>query len=414
MLRHILLGAFLRSGLAYTRFGHRLLTLYRRLRGRDMAFAAMPGGTWTRGVPDTTGILVAIRIGGGIGDHLLAARYVRDLLAAAGDFRFDVYTSRVEAATWIFRGFPQFNRCYDEYFSWYARRFYRHYPLALTISQFVVLQHDDVLWPELHAQCPKLARICETLDRFRHARDLNEIIEAHPRLDNLLGTKAFFMSLDRHTFGHAMSGIGYGGPRLALAVDPALRARFGLDGRAYVTVHNGFDAEFETDYAYAKRSTKVYPHFDALLALLRRRRPDLFVVQLGTKTSVPIEGVDLQLINRTTLDDLAAILAGSSLHIDNESGLVHLAACLGRRACVMFGPTPAAYFGYDGNINIAPRTCGGCWWATRDWMTNCPRGFAQPVCLADTPPEAVAEAVLAALDAPDAVLPQSVTRRAPA
>jgi hypothetical protein len=360
--------------------------------------AASGSGAWRKGRPDTTGILIAFRIQGGIGDHLLAARYVRDLLAAVGDFRFDIYSSRLEAAAWIFGTFLQFNRCYDEYFSWNALQFYRYYPLAMIISQFVVFQHEDADWVELHREHPKLVRVCEAIERFRHAQDLNEIIAVHPRLDGLLGSKAVFMNLDRHSFAHAMSGIAYGGHRLRLNLDPGLSERAGLNNRPYVTIHNGFDAEFLTTHGYAARSTKVYPHFDAVVALLRRQLPDLHIVQLGAATSRPIEGVDLQLIGRSSLRETAAILAGSSLHIDNESGLVHLAACVGTRSCVLFGPTPPAYFGYEENLNMAPRLCGGCWWATKDWTTNCPRGLDRPVCLHETPPDAVAGTILAALE----------------
>ncbi len=41
---------------------------------------------------DVQDVLVAFRISGGIGDHLIAARYIRDLLATVGDFKFDIYS----------------------------------------------------------------------------------------------------------------------------------------------------------------------------------------------------------------------------------------------------------------------------------------------------------------------------------
>jgi ADP-heptose:LPS heptosyltransferase len=86
------------------------------------------------------------------------------------------------------------------------------------------------------------------------------------------------------------------------------------------------------------------------------------VVQLGVQTRRPIAGVGQRLIAKTDLTKITVILSGSLLHIDSENGLVHLAACLGTVLCVMFGPTAATYFGYEENINITPRVCGGCWW----------------------------------------------------
>jgi hypothetical protein len=343
--------------------------------------------------------LVAFRIGGGIGDHLIAARYIRDLSTAAGEFRFDVYSSRPAVARWVFGAISQFNRCYDEYFAWNNSQNYKYYDAAITVTQFVIIHHEHVKWNRLNREKPKLVSICQSIDRFRHAYHLNEIISVHPFLDGFLGSKAVFMNLSRHTFPSAMSGIAYGGHRLRVPLDESMIQSYGLQERRYLTVHNGFDAEFHSAPDSTKRSTKAYPHFDLVVELLRARRPDLFVVQLGSQTSRPIPGVDLQLINKTDLPAVAAILAGSLLHIDSETGLVHLAACVGTVSCVMFGPTPAAYFGYNENINMTPRTCGGCWWTTREWMLNCPRGFKEPICLSETPPEAVADAIVAYLDA---------------
>jgi ADP-heptose:LPS heptosyltransferase len=363
------------------------------------ALAPPAGGAPVADKPDLQGVLMALRVTGGIGDHLIAARYVRDLLAAVGAFRFDIYSPRPQTAAWVFSAVPQFNRAYDEYFSWHGRQYFKLYPISLWVSQFIVLNYETVQWSLLNRTHPGLARVCETADRFRHAQDMNEIMHAHPRLDGLLGTKAKFMKLTRHDLAHAMSGIGYGGARLDVPRDAAALAKFGLAGRRYITIHNGFDAEFQTVYGFATSSTKVYPHFSAVLDLVRAQAPDTLVVQIGSTTSTRLAGVDVQLIDRTNLAEVAAILAGAVLHIDNESGLVHLAACMGTRSCVVFGPTPPAYFGYEANLNIAPHTCGECWWTTKDWMTRCPMGFDSPKCLSDTPPSEVAGAILGGLNA---------------
>jgi len=389
----LLRGVFYGLGLNRTRFGGFLLRSYH---ARKLAPLRRTSIEEVQSAPETEGITVAFNVTGGIGDHLLAARYIRDLLSAVGEFRFDVFSSRPEVATWIFSIFPQFHKCYDEYFSWHGQKYYQHYPLALTVSQFVVFQHKSVDWLALHQQNPKLVQVCEAMDRFRRARDLNEIISAHPKLDGSLGRKAVFLNLDRHNFAHGMSGISYRGHGLLIHKDPDLCHQFGLT-KPYVTIHNGFDAEFQMEYGVARRSTKVYPHFDEVVALIKAARPGILIVQLGTKTSRPIPGVDVQLVNKTSLAETVSILDGSELHIDNEGGLVHLAACIDKISCVVFGPTPPEYFGYAKNINIRPTTCGGCWWSTRDWMTNCPRGFNEPICVFDIPPKIVATPILSYL-----------------
>ena len=87
---------------------NRLTRLYRRiglheappgtvLYGIHQMFMALTGRIATVPgddvLPDKD-VIVAFRVSGGIGDHLIAARYIRDLLAAVGDFRFDIYSSR--------------------------------------------------------------------------------------------------------------------------------------------------------------------------------------------------------------------------------------------------------------------------------------------------------------------------------
>lgn len=391
MIAAILRAVYFSSGLNQTSVGRALRAVRsaradRSVSGPTSTEVAVPAEG-----PANEGILVAFRVSGGIGDHLIAARYIRDLVAAAGGFRFDVFSSRPEILDFVFGGVPGFNTGYSEYFAWHVKHYYRSYPLAIWVSHFAVSINEPANWAKLHRECGKLVRICEYLDRFRGDHMMNPLIDAHPMLDGQLGAKAVFMNLDRHRLAHAMSRIPYAGPTLDVAQDPGLRAALGLDQRPYVTVHNGFDAEFQTSFSFATRSTKVYPHYGAVIRILRDRHPELAFVQLGTKTSKPVPGIDHQLIGKTTLEETAALLAGAAVHLDNESGLVHLAACVGTVSCVLFGPTPAPYFGYAGNLNVSPRVCGGCWWSSKNWMTDCPRGMQQPVCLWETPPEAVAE-----------------------
>jgi ADP-heptose:LPS heptosyltransferase len=108
------------------------------------------------------------------------------------------------------------------------------------------------------------------------------------------------------------------------------------------------------------------------------------------------------LIGKTTMPEVAAIIASAELHLDNESGLVHMAACLGTRSCVLFGPTDADYFGYPQNINIRPGCCGGCWWTTDSWMDQCPRGFATAPCMDSIAPEDVVRHLVRTLRGPPA------------
>jgi ADP-heptose:LPS heptosyltransferase len=159
-------------------------------------------------------------------------------------------------------------------------------------------------------------------------------------------------------------------------------------------VHNGFDTNFIIS---GKRATKCYPYFDRVVTAIKAARPDVLIVQIGTTTSEAIPDVDLNLIGQTSLQEVSGLLRATMLHLDNEGGLVHLAACYGRRSLVVFGPTPSDYFGYAGNININPLKCGNCWWLDDLWMDRCPRGLDQPECMFSQPPEHVATLAIDAL-----------------
>src|SRR5882762_4295675 len=109
-------------------------------------------------------------------------------------------------------------------------------------------------------------------------------------------------------------------PRPRLRVDPAqaaaTRARFGLNS-GYVVLCPG------AEYGPAKR----WPYFAELAARLGKP-----VVLLGSPndvaTAAGIEGKNL--VGGTTLDEAIEIIAGAELVVSNDSGLMHVAAALGR------------------------------------------------------------------------------------
>lgn len=262
-------------------------------------------------------------------------------------------------------------------------RYHPFYDVALRISQFVLVQAETLNWAKLRDH-PGLVRALDDTLRSRPA--LEVVIARHPYMDNFLASIAVFRNATRRDFLHALSKIDYGGDRLALATDCAMVQAAGLANTPYVLVHNGFDTNF---IITAEQATKCYPHFGGVIAGIRRLVPDLRIVQIGSSTSRPIDGVDLNLIGKTNLAQVAGLIAGAALLLDNEGGLVHAAACLGVTSCVVFGPTPSRFFGYQDNINIDPVFCGGCWWMSETWMDMCVRGFTVARCMHEQPPEAI-------------------------
>ena len=333
--------------------------------------------------------VIGIRITGGVGDYIVIARYLRDLQSATEPFKFDIYCNYQKPAHWVFSGVPGYRTCHNEFL---FDEFVEHYSLALRISQYVVVHRETADWFQLK-DFPRLVDIVQKIVQFRPS--IETFIEHHPFMDGFLAQKAVYMNCTRANFLHRISNLQYGGDHFSISVDTAALKKFDLEPNSYMTVHNGFDPGV---IIKTRSATKCYPYYGEVLELVKKAVPDLKVVQIGSSNSLAISGVDLDLIDKTTLPEAAALISNSCLHLDNESGLVHLASALGVRSCVMFGPTSVDYFAYESNINFVPKFCGGCWWITDTWMDECPRGFGEARCMTMHDPRAVAAAVVTALE----------------
>lgn len=163
----------------------------------------------------------------------------------------------------------------------------------------------------------------------------------------------------------------------------------------YITVHHGFDVKKlpdvnkKTNYGSTKNLTKEkWVEIVSQLRLLGLR-----VVQLGAANEEEIDGVDICLNGKTTLEQTANILKWSLCHVDTEGGLVHLNRSVHGRSVVMFGPTPVKTFGYPQNINLSPSACKECFWTTQTWVLECPRNTEGPECMQIYDPARVAATV---------------------
>jgi heptosyltransferase-2 len=116
-------------------------------------------------------------------------------------------------------------------------------------------------------------------------------------------------------------------PEVRLRVDPAhaaaTRQRFGIEGR-YAVLCPG------AEYGPAKR----WPHFAPLA-----ERLGMPIVLLGSpKDAAAAAGIGgKNLVGKTTLDEAMDIIAGAEVVVSNDSGLMHVAAALGRPLVALFG-----------------------------------------------------------------------------
>jgi len=114
-------------------------------------------------------------------------------------------------------------------------------------------------------------------------------------------------------------------PRLRVSAEEAEQAKrkFGIAGR-YAVLCPG------AEYGPAKR----WPYFVEL-----SKRLDLPAIVLGSAKDIAasrgINGTNL--VAKTTLDEAMALISGAQFVVSNDSGLMHIAAALGRAQVALFG-----------------------------------------------------------------------------
>ena len=175
------------------------------------------------------------------------------------------------------------------------------------------------------------------------------------------------------------------------APDHDPRARWGLPAR-FIAVCNSA----HRDDLVRSPVTKLLPQATANAVTRRLAGLGWPLVHLGTDADEPaLEGVAFDLRGRTSVPEAAAILGAASAFVAPEGGLANLARAVDGRGVVFFGSTPPEFFGFRANVNIAPTTCGGCWWTTPSYVSQCPRLDAQPACVGSISADRIVDAVLA-------------------
>lgn len=167
-----------------------------------------------------------------------------------------------------------------------------------------------------------------------------------------------------------------------------LLQRFGLKGR-YITVHNGLNTKTRFGGGYLTRTWPLSAWGD-FAVLFKQAFPDIQIVHIGTKDAQKFDFADISLLGKTSIQETLYILQNSMLHIDGDSGMVHLCNLLGAKCLVLYGPSQAKYLAYSNNINISAPFCGGCMNVLPDWTVKCALNYPQDnACMASIKAEDV-------------------------
>lgn len=340
-----------------------------------------------KATPPTGPLKVLVHIKGGIGDVAMSRVFVKKLretlpqaeIAFAYDFKSVVETI-----------FP------DSLVNRYETVSYnpKTYDLVICGCHFLMYNYIDYKRVERLAphflpilqQALSIQQCFRPFERYSPHLDgvLAEIAISHggSRITNL----GWFSGLDIHQNDPAPIALDTKQTNQVLQ-------RLQLSPATYITIHDGINAQTDTSSGYPTRCWPVH-YWQALCEQIKKQFPHLKIVQLGGPKSTPFAFVDVSLVGKTSIADLPHILDNSLLHIDGESGIVHLAHLTRVRSVVLFGPSKAAYLGYARNINLSAPSCAGCMNIRPDWMTHCILGKPhEQQCLSQITPSQVFEHV---------------------
>lgn len=315
---------------------------------------------------------------GGIGDAACARRLVSAYLSLMPGAEAEIYSPVTGAVETIFAGLKGIKSasCVKQYWG--------NYDLVVFACLGVKFLASD------ENRLAKLAP--EFLPTYTQAKSaqaqLGFLLEDPFLTEPALGRWLRYMGGKRFDLLSFTGGIDLTENRTEkIPVDLSKLASWGLTPHNYLTFH---DASQEEQLA-----TRMWPreHWEALLQKIKEQYPTLKIVQLGTRDNPAYLQADICLCGKTILSDLPSLLEGSLLHVDTESGLVHLAQYLSTKSVVLFGPSEKNFFAYQKNINLAAGECGGCMWSVPNWMNICALSKGEASCLRAITPLAVWQAM---------------------
>ena len=337
---------------------------------------------------------IGFLFGGGYGDILIAANYVYKFKEKFGDINIDVFVhdsqGLVGAANTIF---------YDGHV---IRKLYPMKGYETVFEEYDLFIRCNRVPNAIHVKTNRLSEINPGLLGYYYETEkykkLNEryyskagITDGQSALMCVLEGKKRIQQPD--VYGILGISEYYEYPLLTVINEDEYLKNLELKNQVYITVHRGLDTRF------SKKSTKLWPveYYDILIKMIKKKYPSVKIVEIGASHDrcPEFEGVDLNLVEQTSMEEIKILLKNSILHIDGEGGMVHLRHALkAGPSIVLFGPTDYRFFGYSENCNIKGNGCKvSCEWAIRGWNVECLRGEDIPPCMASIIPEDVFEKV---------------------
>ena len=343
--------------------------------------------TWTNLNPNCLNI--GFTLEGGVGDVLIAAAYIQEFRKQLdSNCQIDVYAHPSKDINAVICDNPAFDNVYIRDVSYGREHLYDLFIKFLIYPKVHIYHKERVV-----AFSKKLPLYVDVLQKFETEHSF--VFENFPRanmLANLFEKKCGKTRIEQPDIDGCL-GLNAATPYKIKVKNTGLLKKYKLLDRPYITVHRGIDG----NNAFVE-STKLWltDYYNELLKLIKKKYPNIVIVQIGISSSrcVTLDNVDINMVGKTTFNEVAELIRGSVIHIDGEGGFVHLNHFLGGTSAVFFGPTLKEFFGYPENLNFSANVCqNGCEWLTPNWSSKCVMGSSAPKCMVELKPKMVFPAI---------------------
>ncbi len=308
---------------------------------------------------------------GGIGDIIIALPIIQEILKRCGQYHdFTLWTQFPEIARHFL---PEITKCEK-----------------IDSNGIINLDANGGYWLSV-IDLPKFGFTSTEVSLHPSMKDMFEswtkaqtdwglLLERFPYSVNQIAQKAVAMDIHRVDLPRYILGLD--------CEDYKYPEQVPYTGTPFITVHDGYDTTMKLSKGY---STKNWPveNWAKFIGAFKEEFPDVKVIQIGTKSSRPLEGANTDLLGHLSWPEVMVYLHNSSCHVDGESGLVHARRLFKKPSVVMFGPTLMEYYAYPENENIASDVCFPCFWINPLWQHQCWLGDPGTPCMKGISPEMV-------------------------
>lgn len=322
-------------------------------------------------------VRICFEVSGGFGDYLIFANYLyyfRNRFCSDYDIIDIYFPMGIGGASHIF-----YEECHVNLIQKNCCVCKKDYELYIRLSRFPqVIRYCEAVIKKIHPELMEYIAMCKAFE-VKH----REFFLFSPYLDGktadyCIGRKQIRL---QQPDIYGMLGITqeYRFPLKIELDEVQFLKKWDLKPDTYITIHRGCDVRYSD-------STKLWgkENYNVLARRIKKKYPAVKIVQCGVNSECfpEVADADLNLVGKTTLEEVKVLLKNSLLHIDNEGGLVHLRhAICGKTSIVLFGPTSDRFYGYGENVNIRSRCCTlPCEWRKSDWSYNCYKGN-KPECM---------------------------------